>query len=179
MRRAVLLASLGVGVLSGCDGGVALSRERLDDLRAQGVAPDSVYLVDLPGYELAEQSMSVYNDEGFQTFYYSAEGRQVWFGVDRGAFGDEVCQETPLHDAGPVTAPISCEFDEVGWYRTSGPRHEYAITDAGHVIRISGLIADVDRVRLKEAMAGVWQVAGDGVPVTSSPGGHSAGPVDR
>ncbi|MFC4588496.1 hypothetical protein [Sphaerisporangium corydalis] len=153
MPRLVLLVLAGGALLGGCAGGTTLSRARLDGLRSQGVAPDMVYLVDLRGYEPVEQSMSVYNDNGFQTFYLSAEGRQVWFGVDRGAFSDALCRERPVHDAEPPAAPVSCEADDVGWYRVSGGRHEYAVVEDGHVIRLSGLRADVDRATLKEAMS--------------------------
>ncbi|MEV7969305.1 hypothetical protein AB0O34_25455 [Sphaerisporangium sp. NPDC088356] len=153
-RRVISLSLLGLVLVSGCGAGVTLSPAQLDDLRSEGVAPDMIYLVDLPGYELAEQSMSVYNREGFQAYYFSAEGRQVWFGVDRGHFSDAVCAAKPLHDAEPLIPPDSCEYDEAGWYRTSGGRHEYAAVDEGHVIRISGLKADVNRASLKEAITG-------------------------
>ncbi|WP_424533160.1 hypothetical protein ACOZ38_22505 [Sphaerisporangium viridialbum] len=166
MRRVISLSLL--GVLSGCGAGVTLSRAQLDDLRSEGVAPDMVYLVDLPGYELAEQSMSVYNEEGFQTYYFSAEGRQVWFGVDRGTFSDAICAAKPLHDAEPLIPPDSCEYDEAGWYRTSGRQHEYAAVDEGHVIRLSGLKADVDRASLKEAISGARHASGAGDPAAAS-----------
>lgn len=149
---------------------MTLSRAQLDDLGSEGVAPDMVYLVDLPGYELAEQSMSVYNEEGFQAYYFSAEGRQVWFGVDRGSFSDAVCAVKPLHDAEPLVAPDSCEYDEAGWYRTSGRWHEYATVQQGHVIRISGLKADVDRASLKEAISGARHASGAGDAAAASSG---------
>ncbi|MFC4537004.1 hypothetical protein [Sphaerisporangium dianthi] len=202
MRRAGLLIMPGLALLSGCGTGVTLAGVQFDDLRAQGVAPDLVYVVDLHGYEPARQSVSVYNDEGFQSYYISAEGRQVWFGVDRGYFSDEICRHWPVHhddppgagaydidapeagppegssEAGPSEAgmpgagppgggasaagradddlsegEVSCERDDVGWYRTSGDRHEYAAVEDGHVLRLGGLRADVDRAALKEAIA--------------------------
>ena len=107
-------------LVCGCSAGTVLSRDRMDDLRAQGVAPDMVYLVQLPGYELAEQSMSVYDAEGFQTYYVSPQGGQVWLGVERGEFGDSTCEKRPVHDAEPAGGTVRCAYDEVGWYRMSG-----------------------------------------------------------
>ncbi|MET8155302.1 hypothetical protein ABZT47_02940 [Sphaerisporangium sp. NPDC005289] len=201
IRRAGLLIMPGLVLVSGCGTGVTLAGVQFDDLREQGVSPDLVYVVDLPGYEPARQSVSVYNDEGFQTYYISGEGRQVWFGVDRGSFSDEICRHWPVHTDDPPTddpdprpsaatpapasstpapaspppaaAPasptpaaagdlpdadlsdvrVSCDRDEVGWYRTDGDRHEYAVAEDGHVLRLAGLRADVSRLALKEAIA--------------------------
>ncbi|MCW2882330.1 MAG: hypothetical protein JWQ95_6430 [Sphaerisporangium sp.] len=159
LKNAALVLA-GGALLCGCDGGAALGPVQFDELRSQGVASDLVYVVDLPGYELAKQSVSVYNDEGFQAFYFSPEGAEVWFGAERGAFSDVACLGKPVHDAEPATAPVSCESDDVGWYRTSGLQHEYAVVQDAHLIRLGGRQADVDREALKDAMAGVRHAAG-------------------
>jgi hypothetical protein len=114
MLRIAALVVAGGALLCGCGAGLALGPVQFDDLRSQGVAPDLVYVVDLPGYELVKESASVYNDDGFQAFYFSPQGDQVWFGVERGAFSDAACPGRPLHDTGPPAVPVACEHDEVG-----------------------------------------------------------------
>ncbi|MFC4016167.1 hypothetical protein ACFOY2_53780 [Nonomuraea purpurea] len=51
----------------------------MDLARRQGAAPELMYVVDLPGYEVSEQSVGVINDDGFcetRRWPCSAE----WFG---------------------------------------------------------------------------------------------------
>ncbi|WP_248965184.1 hypothetical protein [Sphaerisporangium perillae] len=180
MRRVGLLVIPGFALLSGCGAAVTLGPAQFDTLRSQGVSPDLVYVVDLPGYELAKESVSVYNDEGFQTYYISAEGRQLWFGVDRGAFSDALCQVRPLHDAEALDAPVSCERDDVGWYRTSGEHHEYVAMEDDHVLRLGGLREDVERVALKEAMASARHAFHAGTPsAPATPADPSSAPAPR
>ncbi|MEU7000882.1 hypothetical protein [Nonomuraea sp. NPDC046570] len=125
MRRPVaVLAVLGM-VVAGCGTGAQLSQAVLDQARLQGVAPDLIYAVELEGYELVEQSVGGVNEEGFGAFYVSPAGSRVELRVDRGRFGDGLCVDTMLKDAEPQTAPVTCERDEVGWYRVGGGRHEY------------------------------------------------------
>ncbi|RCG26985.1 hypothetical protein DQ384_27250 [Sphaerisporangium album] len=174
----VLLGSLGLLVLPGCGGGEVVGPERIADLRAQGVAPDLLFVVDLPGYRLVERTMSVYGEEGLQA-YYAAPGRQVWFGVERGDFSDALCPERPVHDAEWIGTPVGCDADEAGWYRVSGDRHEYAVAGEGHVVRLSGRVADVDRAALAEAMTEIRRIgpahpgAPGGAAGTSGMGGAS------
>ncbi|MDH2430854.1 hypothetical protein [Sphaerisporangium sp. TRM90804] len=162
MLRGGPLAIAGLLLVSGCGDGAAISRAELDDLRVQGVEPGMVYVVDLPGYELARRSMSGYNDEGFQAYYVSPRDGRVWLGVDHGFFSDGLCPEKPVHDAERLSAPVSCDRDEVGWYRRSGERHEYAVSEEGHVLRLAGRRGEVSRAALRQAVAGARAVAGAG-----------------
>ncbi len=59
---------------------------------------------------------------------------------------------------------MSCERDEVGWYRTGGGRHEYMTIRGDHLIRLVGEVEDVDRMALKEAVAGARRMIVDGSP---------------
>src|ERR1041384_6437694 len=72
----------------------------IDQAARQGAAPDLMYVVDLPGYELAVLSVGVINDEGFGAFYNASGGRQVEMRVDRG----------------PYACVGTCEWDGDGWY---------------------------------------------------------------
>lgn len=159
--RRVLPILLGLAVLSGCGTEGALSQAALDQARAQGVAPDLIYVVDLPGYELAEQSIGGVGDEGFGAFYVSPEGGQVELRIDRGTFSDALCADTPVKDAEP-TAAVRCERDEVGWYRVAGGRHEYTAVSGDHYIRLNGRVGEADRAALKAAVAGARHVTGEG-----------------
>ncbi|GGL05624.1 hypothetical protein Sme01_56590 [Sphaerisporangium melleum] len=209
MRRAGLLMMPGLALVAGCGTGVTLAGVHFDDLRAQGVSPELVYVVDLPGYEPAQETVSVYNDEGFQAYYISPEGERVWFGVDRSSFSDELCRHWPVHDTAPPAsrrpglhppearpaavpgparpgtagtlaggvpedgepgmaaegmspgspdaeppgAQVACEHDEVGWYRVNGDRHEYALLEDDHLLRLGGRRGEVTRRTLRDAIA--------------------------
>ncbi|MBB6473731.1 hypothetical protein [Sphaerisporangium rubeum] len=146
--------------LAGC-GGVGpgrLTPVQLDSVRAQGVAPEMVFEVDAPGFRLVGPSVSVYHEDGFQAFYLSPRGGQVWFAVDRGAFSDGICPERPVHGAERVSAPVVCERDDVGWYRVSGDRHEYAVDVDGRVLRVGGVRGEVGRRALRAAATGAHAV---------------------
>ncbi|MET8140976.1 hypothetical protein ABZU32_11775 [Sphaerisporangium sp. NPDC005288] len=151
-------------LLSGCGSEGVLSQAVIDRAHAQGVAPDLIYVVDLPGYELAEQSVGGVGEEGFGAFYVSPDGRRVELRVDRGDFSDGQCADTPISGADPPTAPVRCDRDEVGWYRQGGGRHEYTAVRGDHYIRLAGRLADVDRAALKAAVAGARPATGTGTP---------------
>lgn len=138
-------------VLSGCGSGSALSRSVIDQAIRQGAAPDLLYVVDLPGYELAEQSAGVVGEEGFGAFYTTPDGRQVELRVERG----------PYTCAGP------CERDGGGWYSEHGGRQEYVAVRAGHHVRLSCPAGQVDRDVLKRAAQGARPAVGDGTPAPS------------
>ncbi|MEU7452050.1 hypothetical protein [Streptosporangium roseum] len=161
MARHVLPILLGLAVLSGCGSEGTLSQAALDQARAQGVAPDLIYVVDLPGYELAEQSVGGVGGEGFGAFYVSPEGGQVELRTDRGTFSDALCADTPVKDAEPAAA-VRCERDEVGWYRVAGDHHEYTVVSGDHYIRLNGRVGEADRAALKAAVAGARHVTGEG-----------------
>ncbi|MGV9774550.1 hypothetical protein [Streptosporangium sp. NPDC003464] len=174
MTRRLPPMLLAVALLSGCGSEGTLSQAALDQARAQGVAPDLIYVVDLPGYGLAEQPVGVVGEEGFGAFYVSPEGRQVELRIDRGTFSDALCADSPLNGAEPP-APVRCERDEVGWYRTAGGRHEYTALNGDHYVRLNGRVGEVDRAALKAAVAGARPVSGEGSGTPSPP----PGPVDR
>jgi hypothetical protein len=161
MIRGLVLVLLGFG-LAGCGTGgpEGLTPAQLDSVRAQGVAPEMVYVVESPGFRLVGQSVSVLRDEGYQAFYLSPRGRQMWFGVDRGSFSDAVCPERPVHGAERVSAPVTCERDEAGWYRVSGDRHEYAAGADGRVVRVGGVRGEIGRRALRTAITGAHPAPG-------------------
>ncbi|MFI7132333.1 hypothetical protein ACIBQ1_42115 [Nonomuraea sp. NPDC050153] len=102
-RRLLTLLALATlaAMPAGCGSGTALSRAAMDQARRQGVAPDLMYVVDLPGFELAEQSVGAVNEEGFGAFYTAPDGRRVEMRIDRGPYR---CAGTCERDGGG--API-------------------------------------------------------------------------
>ncbi|MFC4529360.1 hypothetical protein [Sphaerisporangium dianthi] len=164
MGRLLVVFVVVVAVLCGCGSEGVLSQAVIDRAEAQGAAPDLIYAVELPGYELAEQSVGGVGDEGFGAFYVSPDGRRVELRVDRGSFSDGLCADTSIDGAEPPTAPVRCERDEVGWYRQGGGRHDYTAIRGDHYIRLAGRLADVDRPALKAAVAGARPATGTGTP---------------
>jgi hypothetical protein len=156
----LVLVVFGLVAAAGRDSGASLGEAEMGRLRAQGVAADLIYLVDMPGYKLAEQSVGVINEEGFGAAYASPEGRIVELRVDRGTFSDDVCRDRPVHNA--TNVPVTCERDEVGWYRVAGDRHEYIVVQGDHFIRLNGVATEVTRSALKQAVAGARPVTSDG-----------------
>ncbi|GAA4210495.1 hypothetical protein GCM10022252_78400 [Streptosporangium oxazolinicum] len=159
-HRLVLLAAV-VLLASGHAPRASLSQDALDRSLAQGVDPDLIYLVDLPGFELADLSAGVVGDDGFGATYWSQDGR-VELRAHHSTSDGALLASTRLMGAEPWTAPVRCEHDEVGSYRSAGGRHEYAVLRAGHLIWLNCPVGLVDRAVLKAAMAGVRQVTWKG-----------------
>ncbi|RVX41404.1 hypothetical protein EDD27_3931 [Nonomuraea polychroma] len=161
MLRSVRLGIVAF-VVAGCGSQGALSQALIDQARASGAAPDLIYVVDLPGYELAEQSVGGINEEGFGAFYVSPEGKQVQLRVDRGTFSHALCPDRPVTDADPVGSPVQCSRDEVGWYRQAAGRHEYIAVRDDALLLLAGKLADVNRETLKAAIDGARRAVGTG-----------------
>ncbi|GGZ31982.1 hypothetical protein [Streptomyces poonensis] len=126
-------------------------RERAEAL---GIAPEHVYLTEAPGFTLAEQSVGVSGDDGFSAVYWSKEkGAQLQLRVERGTVTAANC---PEQQVGEGTGPrATCERDGDAWYRTAGAQHEYAVPEDGHVVRVGGDTATVDRDVLRAAAEAV------------------------
>ncbi|MFI6812379.1 hypothetical protein ACIBG7_08225 [Nonomuraea sp. NPDC050328] len=172
-----MLKSVGLGIVvlavAGCGSGGALSQALIDQARAAGVAPDLIYVVDVPGYDLVEQSVGGVNEEGFGAFYVSPEGEQLQLRVDRGTFSDALCPDKPVTDADPVGSPVQCARDEAGWYRQAAGRHEYVAVRGDAVLVLAGKLADVDRDTLKTAVGSARRAVATGSP------GPRRSPVER
>ncbi|MFJ8189593.1 hypothetical protein ACIQ8D_07350 [Streptomyces sp. NPDC096094] len=121
--------------------------------QALGVAPELVYVTQAPGFTLVQQSVGVLGDDGFTATWVSHEtGAHLRLSVDRGAITEGACPEQPVGDmSGERTI---CERDGDVWYRTGAGRHEYAVPEEGHVVRVSGETDAVPRDVLREAALG-------------------------
>ncbi|MFI6316243.1 hypothetical protein ACIBG8_01920 [Nonomuraea sp. NPDC050556] len=121
----------------------------IDQALRQGVAADLIYLVELPGFTLNEQSVGVVGDEGFGAVYTADGGsRVVELRIDR---------------------DTACEPDGSGWYRSGGGRQEYTAVRGDHFIRLTAELGDVDRATMKAAVEGARNVKVRGTPSPSPP----------
>ncbi|WP_399891188.1 hypothetical protein ACGH7X_30965 [Streptomyces sp. BBFR51] len=118
--------------------------------QAMGVAPELVYVTEAPGFALAQQSVGVLGDEGFSATWVNGETNALLrLAVDRGSITAATCTEQPVGDmSGERT---TCERDGDTWYRTGAGRHEYAVPEEGHVVRVSGEADAVPRDVLRAA----------------------------
>ncbi|NJP92893.1 hypothetical protein HCN51_26150 [Nonomuraea sp. FMUSA5-5] len=134
-------------VVAGCGSGAALSQEVIDRARTQGVAPELMYVVDLPGFELAEQSVGGVGEDGFGAVYTGPGGEQVELRVDR----------TPYECVG------TCERDDGGgWYTVHEGRQAYVAVRKDHYVKLVCPVGQVDRAVLKRAAEGARPAVGDG-----------------
>ncbi|MFF9103078.1 hypothetical protein ACF1AU_21140 [Streptomyces rubrogriseus] len=118
--------------------------------QAMGVAPELVYVTEAPGFTLAQQSVGVLGDEGFSaTWVDGGTNALLRLAVDRGTITAGTCPEQPVGDmSGEHT---TCERDGKAWYRTGAGRHEYALPEEGHVVRVSAETDAVPRDVLRAA----------------------------
>ncbi|MFD4522903.1 hypothetical protein ACFWP7_02970 [Streptomyces sp. NPDC058470] len=107
--------------------------------RALQIAPELVYVTEVSGFTLAQQSVGVYGGDGFSSAYWSEKtGGQIHLYVDRGTVTAESC--------------AGCERDGGGWYRTGSGQHEYLLPEKGDVVvRLSADSASVTRAVLRGA----------------------------
>ncbi|MFH9073013.1 hypothetical protein [Streptomyces alboflavus] len=145
---------------AGSGAGSTPSRADLEDrARAAQTRTAHVYVTEADGFTLAEQSVGVLGDDGFQAVYVAKRGgAQIKVGVERGTVDGKTCRS--------VYPPAGrCEKDGKGWYRASGPDspenpgstgrsgswHEYVRSEHGLRIQLSADPDLVDRDTLRAA----------------------------
>ncbi|ARX86333.1 hypothetical protein SMD44_05804 [Streptomyces alboflavus] len=142
---------------AGSGAGSTPSRADLEDrARAAQTRTAHVYVTEADGFTLAEQSVGVLGDDGFQAVYVAKRGgAQIKVGVERGTVDDTSCR-------GLYPPAKRCEKDGKGWYRTSGPGspdstdasgswHAYVRSEHGLRIQLSADPGLVDRDTLRAA----------------------------
>lgn len=170
MRRAlpvlILLLAAGCGTESAAagDGPAPLPDATYQRVLGQGVDPALVYVVEVPGFELAEQSAGVLGDADYGATYVTKGGVatvEAHLRVSRGSYDAARCASEPLG-----SGAVSCVADDKGWYRTGGGQHEYVVASDGHVLALSAPVDAVDRADLVAAALGARrQDGGDITPV--------------
>ncbi|MFD3451958.1 hypothetical protein ACFWVC_07220 [Streptomyces sp. NPDC058691] len=178
IRRALpLLLLLPAVVTSAACGTESANRPELEArARALGIERGMVYVTDVPGYTLANQSVGVIGDHGYGASYFSPSSGSIEMRVDERR-GDPVACTDP--DTRPEAERGSCERDGESWYRATDAGHEYVFQDGGRVIRLSGDRAGVTRDALRQAAENAHQAddreLADVLPTT----GAGPGPVER
>ena len=118
--------------------------------RALGIAPELVYVTEVPGFTLAQQSVGVSGDDGFSASYWSRKtGAVLRLWVDRGTMTADSCPKQPVAEGAPG-ARTNCTRDGSAWYRSAGQHSEYAVPKKDHIVWID---ADprVPRTTLRKA----------------------------
>lgn len=168
-------------VISGCgdragageDGAAALPSETHRRVLSQGVDPALVYTVEVPGFELAEQSVGVLGDADYGAVYVPIEPpriAEVALVVRAGSYDRARCEHDPLLDPragsdGSDGLVARCETEGEGWYRAGDGWHEYVVPRAGHHITVAAPVDAVDRDALRRAALGARPVEGAVAPI--------------
>ncbi|WP_433548361.1 hypothetical protein ACQPZG_27350 [Streptomyces sp. CA-294286] len=182
VRRAsaMLLLPL-VSVLTGCGsevvGGAQVDRAELEK-RAGESALEHVYVTEIPGFTLAEQSVNVIGHDGFSATYFSQRGGQVQLAVDREKL--------------PANGCDGCVRDGDHWYSSAGGASVYLRAEGGHVVRLTGsdgVPRDVVKTAAQKAHHASPQemdavlpkvrAEADGGAGSEAPSGSGGGPVER
>jgi hypothetical protein len=173
-------------VLAGCGtetaGGGADRAELEARARAAQVAIENVYVTEVPGYELAKQSVGVLGGDGFSaTYVKQGAGAQIRLGVDRGSMDAASCPKIPVGvGSGGMGGAVDCVRDGESWYRTSGTEHEYATEVDGRLVRLNADTAAVDRDTLRKAAEAAHAASDAELDDVLPPAREDAGqPVER
>ncbi|MCD9194620.1 hypothetical protein [Streptomyces albireticuli] len=120
--------------------------------RAIGTTADMVYVIDVPGFSLAEQSVGVSGDDGFSGSYVATgagpgKGGPLTVRAERRPRRD--CGGSP--DGGGGTKE-TCEREGELVFRTTGEEREYELVDDGRTVTVSARTGDADREILRKAV---------------------------
>ncbi|MEU3524043.1 membrane lipoprotein [Streptomyces sp. NPDC038707] len=77
-------AGSGSGQVSAAPG----QAEMDERLRALGIAPELVYVTEVPGFTIAQQSIGVNGDDGFSVSYWAENGAVLHLYAERGSAAD-------------------------------------------------------------------------------------------
>jgi hypothetical protein len=150
--------------------------------RAAQVAIENVYVTEVPGYEVAKQSVGVLGADGFSaTYVKQGTGAQIRLGVDKGSMDAALCPKTPLGvGSGGTDGAVECVADGGSWYRTGGTQHEYATEVDGRLVRLNADTGTVDRATLREAAEAAHAASDAELDAVLPPAQGEAGqPVER
>ncbi|WP_262056344.1 hypothetical protein [Streptomyces sp. STR69] len=124
----------------------ATSAEIASRAKALGFDPDLVYVIDPPGFTLAQQSVGV-SDVGLSVSYTSAKnGAVINLRVEPGTMTDANCTTQAV-----TTEHMTCVRDGNAWYRTGGGDAEYVMAAKGHLVHVAAEQDKVSREVLRES----------------------------
>ncbi|MGY5055820.1 hypothetical protein ACWDFR_17305 [Streptomyces sp. 900105755] len=137
----VLLTACAADKKDRTEGAAADSADLDAAARDWGIAPELVYVTEVSGYTVFQQSVGAYDDEFAAAYRSEKDATKFGLFVGRGTMTAESCPKQPLGEVSDKQ--VTCEHDGAAWYRKADGSHEYAVPDDGVVIH---LIADADKV---------------------------------
>ncbi|WP_327400446.1 hypothetical protein OG194_09680 [Streptomyces sp. NBC_01288] len=141
--------------------------------RSLGFDPDLVYVVDPPGFTLAEQSVGV-SDVGLSVAYTQLKtGVVINLRVEPGTMTDANCTTQAA-----FSDPMTCVRDGNAWYRTGGGTIEYVMARKGHLVHVSAEQGKVTREVLRKSARSLRRPYKSELPVILPPA-RTAAPVER
>ena len=181
---AALLLTGGCGTAAGGsgEGPAPLPDDTYRRVLELGTDPALVYAVELPGFELAEQSAGVLGDADYGAVYVPAEppfDAEVHLEVRAGGYDETRCRRDPLHgpSGSPPVTVEACEPADRGWYRTGGGWQEYVVVADGHHLVLGGPRDAVDRAALTKAALEARRQ--DGTAISPAPPATPTSPPPR
>jgi len=124
----------------------ATSAEIAARAKTLGFDPDLVYVIDPPGFTLAQQSVGV-SDVGLSVAYISPKnGAVINLRVEPGTMTDANCTTQAV-----TTEHMTCVRDGNAWYRTGGGDAEYVMAAKGHLVHVAAEQDKVSREVLRES----------------------------
>jgi hypothetical protein len=168
--RIVTIAAL-LTTAGACGSGSAppLSDDTYQRLMDYGVDPALVYVVDVPGFTLLEQSAGVIGDSDYGANYRRDDGALLELNVSKRQVTS--CPTDPIfvHLGGEQDDVTDCEADSHGWYRTGLKRHEYVVMNDAAQLRLSAPRDAVDRATLTKVLLGATHQDGSQFSPTPPP----------
>ena len=151
----------------------ATSAEIASRARSLGFDPDLVYVIDPPGFTLAEQSVGV-SDVGLSVAYTDLKtGVVITLRVEPGTMTDANCTTQAA-----FSEHMTCVRDGNAWYRTGGGTLEYVMAQKGHLVHVDAEQDKVTREVLRKSAQSLRRPYKSELPVILPPA-RTAVPVER
>ena len=142
--------------------------------RALGLDPALVYVIDPPGFTLAQQSVGA-SDVGLSIAYTDLKsGAVINLRVEPGTMTDANCTTRAA-----FSEHMTCVSDGNAWYRTGGGEAEYVLAQEGHLVHVAAEQGKVTRAVLREAARSVRRPYESELPVVLPPARTATAPVQR
>lgn len=178
--RIVTIAAL-LATAGACGSGSAppLSDDTYQRLMDYGVDPALVYVVDVPGFTLDEQSAGVIGDSDYGAAYRRDDGALVWFDAKKRQVTS--CPTGPIfvNLGGEQDEVTDCEADSHCWYRTGRNRHDYVVMNGAAKLSLNAPLDAVDRATLTKVLQGATHRDGNGISLAPPPTPISRGDIPK
>ncbi|MFD4554094.1 hypothetical protein ACFWP5_07175 [Streptomyces sp. NPDC058469] len=153
----------------------ATSAEIASRARPLAFDPALVYVIDPPGFTLAQQSVGV-SDVGLSVAYTQLKtGAVINLRVEPGTMTDANCATQAA-----FSDHMTCVRDGNAWYyRTGGGEIEYVLAQKGHLVHVDAEQGKVTRAVLHKAAQSLRRPYKSELPVILPPARTATAPVQR